>query len=102
MQKVSVNLQDAIKIFSKHIDELMRQGKPPKDAVSLSCKVLGIKLDPQKEYDLIKTLEDKQKQLREAQEKGLKVQNGIVIQEVHNDDYKELSLKEHLQAKKIG
>jgi len=102
MQKVSIELKDAIKIFSMHIEELMRQGKSPKDAVHLSCKVLGIKMDSEKEFNLISTLEAQQKRLKDAKEKGYEVQNGLIIEKVHNDDYEQISKLEHLQAKKIG
>jgi hypothetical protein len=100
--RISISKEEATKLFTAHIKELMSKGQSPKDAVHNSCKVLGIKLNGDSEFNLIKSLEHEQARLRAALDSGMIVQNGIVVEKVKGDDYKDLENKKHLESKKVG
>lgn len=79
------------KVFTGHIKKLMSEGKTAKEAVYHSCNILGIKLDEEKFDNLVNTIEKEQIRLKEEIEKGNKVsENGLIIEKVHDDDYKEV------------
>lgn len=89
--KITVPANQVAKIFSEHIKRLMREGKTAKEAVYHSCNILGIKLDEEKFGNLVKSIENEQLRLKAEVEKGNKVsENGLIIEKVHDDDYKEI------------